>query len=215
MLSKSHRAITLIELMITLAIIVIILSLAIITMRGYIPKQRLVSSAGTMENALRKAQTEANARGYWTCVRFSDPTANPLTVEIHVDTAGSHANSETACQDGALLNTTQLRTDVQIASGSECTSNITTDCILWFNTAGSPKICSNSGSCGGTAPASGCEDFSYQIVLSTPNLESMARAREVEALIGGMIQAVKPTEPGLLSTLYASAPGTATAGGCE
>ncbi|MFH1018780.1 MAG: prepilin-type N-terminal cleavage/methylation domain-containing protein [Pseudomonadota bacterium] len=212
MLRKSRRAITLIELMITLAIVVIVLSLAVTTMHGYIPKQRLVSSAGALENALQLAQTEANARSHWTCVKFVP--GNPISVQVYVNTAGSQATNACTGNDVTLLNTTQLRTNVQIPSGSGCSSNITTSCKLWFDTTGSPKLCPNSGSCGGTNPASGCEDFSYQIVLSTSNLEPMARAREVEALIGGMIQTVKPTELGILSTLYARAPGP-TSGGCE
>ncbi len=90
--SKTLRALTLIELMITLAIVVIILSLAIATMRGYIPKQRLLSSTGDMENTLRQAQTEAIARSYWTCVRF-DTSTSPTSVQIRVDTAGAHGTA--------------------------------------------------------------------------------------------------------------------------
>ncbi len=210
MSSKTLRALTLIELMITLAIVIIILSLAIATMRGYIPKQRLVSSTGVLENTLQQAQTEANARSYWTCVQF-DTSTTPTSVQIRVDTANAHGTSD-ACTSSTLLNTTKFKKEVEIATGSGCTYNITSSCVIWFNTKGSPKICADSGSCGGVTPSSGCADFSFQIVLSTPNLEPMARSREVEVL--GMIQTVKPTEKGLVTTLYARAPGT-TSDGCE
>jgi prepilin-type N-terminal cleavage/methylation domain-containing protein len=218
MARKFFRAVTLIELMITLAIVVIVLSLAIATMRGYIPKQKLITSSGILETCLQRAQTEANSRSYWTCIKFNSTPGNPISAEVRVDKEGKHGNGTANPCTGPLLQTCQFKSDIIIPPPTgKCARNMNVnDCIIWFDSTGSPNVCSNSGNCGGeiSAITAGCVPAGYQIVLSNPNLDAGAKAREVEALVGGLIQTVKPSEKGLDSYFYARGTGD-TNTGCE
>ena len=191
------------ELMITVAIICIVLSLAIVTLTGYLPKQRLITTQGLLADLFQRAQTEANARSYWTCVWF-DKNATPPTAQIFADTdTTNHGSGNAACdrQTDTPLTKIAFKDDVDLATGGGCTYNITKDCVIWFDTTGAPKLCKGYSTCGGTAPNSGCIDFSYQIVISTSKLATGTRAREVEALAGGLVQAVKPLDKGLATPM--------------
>src|SRR6185436_4021465 len=57
-----RRGFTIIEIMITLAIIVVLSGLGYITMAGYLPKQRLITTARYLETILQRAQSEAYSR---------------------------------------------------------------------------------------------------------------------------------------------------------
>ncbi|HLG18944.1 MAG TPA: type II secretion system protein [Bdellovibrionota bacterium] len=213
------RAFTLVELMITLVIVAILLSAGLITMRGYIPKQRLLSTVSGLENLLSRAQSEATARSHWTCIKFS--TSGPLTAELWVDENSNHAGN--LCGDSAapaadiLISSLPFKPDIDFASCSGTPANVDRTCIIWFDNTGSPKLCAACQSVSTTA----CVDHSFQIILKNPNLEATARAREIEALSGGLIQTVKPGEKGLVGTSGAGAifaripPVLSDAGACE
>src|SRR5262245_61735743 len=158
--------------MITLAIIAIVLSIAIFTMSGYIPKQRLISAQSQFSDLIQRAQTEANARSYWTCIKFI--ATSPLTAQIIVDKeptgtpAGNHGQAGGCDQNNDLgLTTMTFKDNIQLASGSGCGENIKKDCIIWFDTTGSPKLCFDTDltQCGSAAGAAGitsgnCIDWS-------------------------------------------------------
>ncbi len=210
------KAYTLVEMMVTLAILATILSLALISMRGYIPKQRLLGSIGELENFFQRAQAEASSRSYWTCVTF-DATSDPISATLWADLASNHGNTG-ACSDagGAReIATTQLKKSVIFApSGNTgCNNNVTPTCVVWFDSTGLPKKCANSGACGGTSPSSSCVDASYQFVLSNPNLEPGTRARELEIISGGLIQGVTLGKKGLDQSFFAK--GSSLTTGCE
>ena len=211
---------TLCELMITLAIIAIVLSIAVITMSGYIPKQRLISAQSQFADLIQRAQTEANARGYWTCIKFTSGT--PLTAQIYLDSDANHGTNN-ACGTGTDLALTNMvfKDNISLAAATTgCSQNIKTGCRIWFDTTGSPKLCpgdtlSDCGAAAGSTGATNCIDWSYQIVFSNPKLSSTARAREVEVLQGGMVQVVKPTESGLVTSNPMAAASPINPGGCE
>jgi type II secretory pathway pseudopilin PulG len=215
---KRDCGLTLVELMVTLGIALLVLGLALTTMRQYIPRQRLISSQGAVENLLNQAQSEATARTTWTCITF-DMTSRPVTLQLRADTGKAHGN-EGACgaSNSTLIATTQLKPDVVIPGDSvNCSMNVLYNCILWFGPSGSPKICPNSGWCGVTRPEPGspCIDSDIQIVLSNRDLDGQARAREVEVLAGGLIRSVKPSDKGLDPSFYARGVGATDVGGCE
>ena len=210
---SENRGLTLIELMVTLAIVAIGLSLAVVTVQGYLPKQHLISTAGTIENLLQRAQSEANARSYWTCVWFQGNA-----VHLYVDVNGDHGDGSVAnggCGNSGDLEISKqlMNSDVALAGGSSCGGlNVQDGCVLWFDPTGAPKRCPSSlpNVCGGLDPAS-CVDGSYSIVVSNNKMASGTRAREVEVIAGGIIQLVKPGDPGLNASVTAASAGA----GCE
>jgi Tfp pilus assembly protein FimT len=203
---------TLVELMITLIIIATVLSLALITMRGYIPKQRLLSSVGLMENLFQQAQVEANTRSYWTCVKYVNSKW-----QIFVDKDNDHAADGSANCDPTKdlpLNAVQLKDGVTQPSCSG--KNVTQSCVIWFDTTGAPKNCSNSGCPGAPSTAGICIDQTFQVILSSDKLDPLNKAREVEVVKGGLIQTLKPGERGVDATLFAAAPENGSdTGACE
>ncbi len=213
---KNRRAITLVELMVTLVIAAGLLSLGLMTMRGYLPRQRLLSSMEALQGILQRAQTEAASRAAWSCIRLVD-VDGILNLQLYSDENGNHGAANACGDTGAgdlLLSTAQFRENVGLATGSNCPpNNLTSSCIIWVSPSGLPQICANSG-CGASAPGTGCAEHDYQIVVSNSKMDSSARAREVEFTTGGLVKAAKPGTVGLLSTLWASIPPVA-AGGCE
>jgi Tfp pilus assembly protein FimT len=213
-----------VELMVTLVILSTALVLGLITLTGYIPKQRLIASQGLLANVLERAQTEAGARDYWTCVSLSVPNGqySPITASVWVDVGGNHGSSG-ACGDtgDVKVQSVTLKPDVELGRGPKCGNNIQSDCRIWFNRTGSPQLCRNSGNCGALAmsnlPASGCRDWSFEVVLSTPRLDTGNRSREVEAVSGGLIQIVKPNDRGIATYLSNSLATSVAdpADGCE
>lgn len=221
--TASPKGFTLIELMVTLTIVATVLSAALITMRGYIPKQRLISTQSAIENLLQRAQSEASARSYWTCVSVNQQSDGSISMSLLVDKDGNHGNAS-ACGNTGDIPITSITFKTGVTLANPCTGNVTsTSCAMWFDTTGSPKVCAEYGGCGVTAPGtgSGCADASFQIVTTTSNLDSLARAREVEAITGGLIQSVKPglkglANSGLSTEIWAKAPDIATGtGACE
>jgi prepilin-type N-terminal cleavage/methylation domain-containing protein len=223
---SKRSGMTLIEIMITMTIVAIVLSVALITMKGYLPKQRLLASISALENLAQRAQAEASARSYWTCIRFSD--TDPIVGTVYVDVNGNHGSATTACGDTSngdySVTSAQFKSKISFASGAGCTKNITAGCAIWFDTTGAPKVCKDNpgpGNCGATDPSSStCLDNSFQIILSSSELATGAKARELEILSGGLIQTVKPIEKGLGSTnsveMWAKNPTIASgAGECE
>jgi len=191
-----------VELMITLVIVGILLSAGLITLRGYIPKHRLLGTVSEMENLLSRAQSEATARSAWACIKFD--AGPPVKATLFADMNSNHSSVVTTCGDTVAgvadtqISLTEFKRDITFAGG--CTENISTSCILWFDNTGSPKRC---GACAGQAAPATCVDFDYQVIMVNPKLESGTRAREIEVLSGGLIQTVKPGEKGANTTLWA------------
>jgi prepilin-type N-terminal cleavage/methylation domain-containing protein len=223
MRKNSEQGMTLVELMITVAIIAIVLSIAVITMSGYIPKQHLISTQSQLADLFQRAQTEANSKSTWTCVIFGNTFAQAY-VDAD-DTHGTNTPPATTCGPGppdTLITSLNFKGSVSLAqqSDSNCSNNVGTGCVIWFDTTGSPKLCTQTGTLCGNAsssatPGSGCIDWSYQIVLSNSQLQAGNRAREVEVYQGGMVQIVKPSDKGGITayTLFANSPDNP--GGCE
>src|SRR3990172_7916270 len=100
------RGFTLLELMITMVIVATLLSAGLITMRGYIPKQRLLSTVSGLENLLSRAQSEATARSHWTCIKFSG--SSPITATLFVDEDSNHGANSDTCGTGTDLKISSL-----------------------------------------------------------------------------------------------------------
>jgi prepilin-type N-terminal cleavage/methylation domain-containing protein len=212
MTKRIPRGVTLIELMITMIIAASLLTLGLVTMSGYLPKQRLLSAVQQLEGALQRAQSEANAKGFWSCVKFTGSNS----FQIWLDNDGNHATGGCGGGTDTQIGQTQVFKDrVNLATGSGCAENATLNCVVWFETmSGLPKRCASSGTCGSVNPGSGCIDSDFQFVLAQADLSTSTRAREVELTAGGLIQSVKPGEKGLITTLWAKIPEVET-NGCE
>jgi Tfp pilus assembly protein FimT len=189
---KSSRGITLVEIMITLVIVIVLLVIGIVTMRGYLPKQHLLTSVTTVENILRRTQMEASSRAAWTCVAF---TATGVKAFADIASPSDHGATSTcgdsskgylplAGTDFAREATFRGRTTIAACSVPKAGQN------LWFDATGQAFLCS-SGSC--TASDA-------QIILANPDLATGARSREVEVTQGGLIQLVKPGQKGLITS---------------
>ena len=189
---------TLVELMITVMILASLLTIGIVTLRGYFPKAYLITSAQIVEQGLERAQTEAVARNLWTCLTLDSSNS----VQVYVDTGGNHYNASPACTGtgyspiGAAI---ALKGRTTFASCSSPSFPMT----IWFDTKGQPNTCASSS----------CTPGDFQIVVTNPQLFIKAKAREIEATSGGFIQIAKPGTKGIITTNWANSP-TQT-GGCE
>ncbi len=211
------RGLTLIELMVTLTIVAIVLSLGLITMRGYLPKQRLSASASLLEGLLQRAQSEASARSYWTCIKFDGNTA-PITASLWTDKSGNHGSAGGDCGDGAdeQISSVQFKRDIVLATCGG-TNQMVPGCEVWFDTTGAPKLCANSGCSqfSGIMPGTGCISVDFSFVLSNPKLDAGARGKEIEALSGGLVNNVKAGDKGLETSVWAKYASFSGIGECE
>jgi type II secretory pathway pseudopilin PulG len=187
------QAMTLVELMITLTIMIGLLAIGITTLRGYIPKQQLIASIQTVEHELQRAQTEATSRSRWTCIKFSSTGVQTfLDVNAdHISSAECGSSSKGyqalgASGSGPVL----FRGKTLLAAGDQCIN----PAQIWFDTAGRPNTCSSSGVCDPTG---------FDIVVSNTDLPEGARSREAEVTSGGFIQLVKPGQAGLIPYAFA------------
>ncbi|MFH1263319.1 MAG: prepilin-type N-terminal cleavage/methylation domain-containing protein [Pseudomonadota bacterium] len=198
---RRSRAITLVELMVTLTILATLLSIGIVSIRGYLPKQRLITSAQALSAAFQKAQTEATTRSLWVCVLL-DSTTNTITT--YLDKAGTGHTSAVGCGGSGqerIGETVNLRNGI---SFSACSSWYPR--TVWFDQFGRPNFCSGAT----------CTSIGVEIVLSATELASGSKAREVEVTIGGFVQIVKPGLVGLVPYYWANAPGAPTgSNSCE
>jgi Tfp pilus assembly protein FimT len=200
---------TLVELMVTLTILGALLSIGIVSIRGYLPKQRLIASAQTLSAMFQKAQTEATTRSQWVCVLLD--TSQPASrwggagiMDMYVDKPGTGHTSAIGCGGAGQMKigeTFTLRSGVVYAT---CSSGFPR--TIWFDQYGRPNSCS-----GATCTATGVE-----IIVSSTELAAGSKSREVEVTIGGFVQIVKPGLVGLVASYWAYAPGApAGSGECE
>jgi type II secretory pathway pseudopilin PulG len=207
---------TLVETMVTLVIVATLLSLGIITLRGYLPKQHLLTSVSTLENLFLRAQQEAVSRSQWVCVRMrgTDQTVKPQGFEVWVDADGDHFTTTfKPCGSAGDLKILEasLKKEVGLrhsgASAPGCMYAMPLPCVVWFNPQGNPMRCGGLWTipsevyCAFLAPppvppSNTCVPFDVQAVVVNPKLATTARAREVEVLRRGLIQVVKPGERG-------------------
>lgn len=180
MLKHTQNAFTMIELMITLAIVVIILSASVITLSNYIPRQRFLSSLDHFEQALSTAQHEATSRVLWTCVRRVGDE-----LQVIIDQSNSRDCNH---DDNFVIKTFPLSAGIGIA---ECSDPFEEE--IWFSISGSPALCN-----GGV-----CTPRSFQIVISSAQLPSGNRAREIEISTSGLIQTIARGEMGYNPSVYA------------
>ncbi|MCB1197346.1 MAG: prepilin-type N-terminal cleavage/methylation domain-containing protein [Deltaproteobacteria bacterium] len=200
---KKTYGFTIIELMVTLVIAAGLLSASIMTMSGYIPKQRLLSSMNTVEQALSQAQYEATSRVLWSCITYNQPIN---TLEIYMD-----QNADRVCNNGSdyLIGSHVLSTGVGFAT---CSSGDGTpfdegDQSMWFNTSGAPILCESGGA--------NCTIVSVEFIVSNPNLPSGNRAREIEVASSGLIEIVDRGEVGYNTATHANTTTGSTINGCE
>lgn len=198
---KKMRGVTLVELMVTLTIFAGVLTLGIVSLRGYYPKQQLLASAQNLENSLNRGQSEASSRSLWTCVKLS-----ATGVEVWVDKDGDHETAGSAgCGNSGDLqigSTLEWRGKTSFVAG--CSS--ITD-VLWFNTASQPQLCPGS--------SVACTNNDIQLILSNSALASGGKAREIEVGAGGMISIVKPGSKGMFTNRWAKFGSEGGAGACE
>lgn len=210
-------ALTLVELMLTLLIATTTILLGTQAYSGMRAKQSLRRSILDLESAIIKAQNEAQRRGLWTCLDFSDGES----IVVYLDDNEDHGQNATSCggTDAVLASYQQaIKTPLSIAS---CSLNISTSCKLWIDENGYPMLCSNSGSCGQsiTVPSDqtfNCIPWHYQVVISSSYLEANSKARELEISQDGLIYQPKMGEKGEKETLWAkSEVNTSGLGACE
>lgn len=200
---KKIHGFTMVELIVTMIIVAALTTASILTMRGYVPKQRLTSSVGSLEQALSQAQYEATSRVYWTCL--ANNTANN-TLEVIVD-----RDSDRTCGSGGDFTVASYSISQDITF-SDCPSSPgdgnpfnDLDGFVWFNTSGGPQLC-DSGLCASEA---------LEFIVVNDQLPSGNRAREVEVSTSGLIEIVNRRELGYNLTTYAKTATGTTSDGCE
>ncbi|HMQ09762.1 MAG TPA: hypothetical protein PKC21_04410 [Oligoflexia bacterium] len=211
-----YLGLTLVELMITLLIATITILLGTQAYSAMRAKQSLRRSIMDLESALIKAQNEAQRRGLWTCLDFSDKES----IVVYLDDNEDHGQNASSCGGtDSLLGTfnQSIKSPLYIAN---CSLNIGYDCKLWIDENGAPMLCSNSGSCGQSISVPSDQSFNcipwhYQVVISSSYLDSNAKARELEISPDGLIYQPKLGEKGEKETLWAKSGIHSGLGACE
>lgn len=191
---KNSNGFTVIELMITLAIVAIIFAASYGSMSGYIPKQRLLTTQRYIENILQRAQSEAYSRSAVVGVHFKPGT--PPTGELFIDANGNgvQESSEGALtsmqfREGIFFTATNCKgINFGIGVPPECDA-ATSDCYVMFN---------NSGQAVDPATLSQTVDyqlFIYSTALATAPV-SPINTREVEVLSSGLVESIKQGQDG-------------------
>ncbi len=188
---EQHRGFTLMEVMVTLIIVIIVSALGFISMSGYIPKQRLITTARYIENILLRAQSEAYSRSERVGVHFRK-LGDDIVGELFLDN-GSTDYTRDLSEEPALTSMT-FRSGVDFVPNGACSAVMTStatncdfgasnNCYAFFSSSG--EAIDNSGS-----PAD------YQLFVYTERLEPGSNAREVELLSSGLVQMLKQSQTG-------------------
>jgi Tfp pilus assembly protein FimT len=208
---QSKHGLTMVELLITLVIAISLASLSVLTMSQYMPRQRLISSTETVEQALSQAQYEATSRVLWTCVQY-DTNLNQLHVIVDANNdhgaADACGNTGTNPPDFTVASLT-LSDNVSFAdcsdSGETGDGNPFGTGPVWFDTAGSPRLC----------VAGNCTIRNLEFIVVNENLPATNRTREVEASGSGLIEVIARGEVGYNTLTFAKTPTGDTSTGCE
>ncbi|MCB0327683.1 MAG: type II secretion system protein [Bdellovibrionales bacterium] len=202
-ISIQSRAVTMIELMITMIIVTSLMTATVFTMSSYLPKQRLLDSMETLEQVLNKAQFEATSRIQWTCLSV-DAGAGTLDIILDVD---SNHGAVGGCGNGGDLElfSTSFSSGIELAGS--CSSVYDASEPIWFDTSGVPRVCNTATGV--------CSESSYQIILRNPDLPSSARSRELELSSSGLIQIITFGEQGFNTSAWAKSSKQTGSGECE
>lgn len=141
---------TLVELMVTLVIVAIALAAGLITLRGYLPKQRLIATQSGLADLLQRAQSEAGARVRWTCVKFV-AVDDKIRAELWVDENDQRAAGAASCGQGGTpapqdfrLVTYPFRRKVAFPTSptsAPCNGTVRQSDVIWFDTQGFARTC--------------------------------------------------------------------------
>lgn len=197
---RGNRGFSMVEVIITMIIIAGIMTAGILTMRGYVPKQRLASATDYTEKAMSQANYEATSRVFWTCV-VHNTTDHML--EVYVD-----RNSNRECNEGTdfMVATFNLNEHISYADCSGTSDGDPFDdgaSAVWFNTSGNPNLCPTPSTCSTQA---------LEFIVVTDQLPSGTRAREVEVNTSGIATIVDRHDTGLNLDTVAK---TTQTDGCE
>jgi prepilin-type N-terminal cleavage/methylation domain-containing protein len=185
---------TLVEVMMTLIIVVILTGLGFMSMGGYLPKQRLISTARFVESALMRAQSEAYSRSAIVGMHFKD-VAGKTVGEVFIDDgscaqdSGEAALTNVQFRDGVNLTTSPCLGVYAGATG--CTT--VPDCYLFFDNAGQAVTCTP----GPLPTPPTLTPIDYEIVVYSNQLDTTApNTREIEVLSSGLVQVIKLGQTG-------------------
>jgi type II secretory pathway pseudopilin PulG len=190
---------TIVELMITLIIAVIITSLGIITMSGYLPKQRLISTSKYIENLLTRGQAEAYSRAVQVGVRFTK-SGSDTRGAVFLD---SNANFLQDAGEGEItyisfkprveFTTTCPVTNTDSASTTagqfpDCSDTTLTGagCYVYFDSSGQAIDDLNAA-------------IDYELFIFTSSLNAPYNSREIEVISSGFVQIPKQGQTGSAS----------------
>jgi prepilin-type N-terminal cleavage/methylation domain-containing protein len=201
-----ERGFTLVELMITLIIMVILTTLSLITMRGYVPKQRLISTARNIEGTLMRAQSEAYSRATRAGVHFYVDSGGFGKGEIFLDNDTTGTDYQQDASEGALTTPMLFKPDIFFASNpcfsvyagtAGCNATVGGGCYVFFDSSGQ--------AINTTGATTDYEVFIYSSNLEYPQDPTKKEAREIEALAAGMVEVIKIGQPGNASGAHTAA----------
>ncbi len=151
---------------------------------GSIARQNLISTTEGVANLLQRGRSEAASRSdTWVGVKFTNSEAFSF---IDSDEDGIFDSGE------IKLMTYTFKDNVRIVNG--CGNNA-------IDASARPYIYfDGQGFCGTLASLGNFTEKEWQVFLYNSRVETAQQAREVEALVNGLIEVIKPGQSGNVST---------------
>ena len=196
---QSQDGFTILELMITMAIVILVTAIGFISMSGYLPKQRLITTAKYLETALQRTQSEAYSRSTRAGLRLR-AVGGRILMRPFLDANGNYVQdvselrlSETAFRDNVVpIISSNSSGGCSSINGPATPCNCTTtacDCYIFFDSSGQAVD--------GSAGATQGQPIDYEIFIHSKQLEVGGTAdREIEVLSSGLVQVVRQGQAG-------------------
>lgn len=179
----SRSGFSIVEIMLALVILAILMSVGAFMISGPFKRQDLATTVDGLTQLIQRGRSQASTRSELIGVKFEATRAFSF-----ID---SNANGAYNSSTDSLLTTYNFRGPVEVASG--CGNNaieVGTREYMYFNAQGFV----------GEAPSGTFAIKDWQVFLYHPRMDTSFRAREIEALSNGLVEKIKPTEAGNVST---------------
>ncbi len=189
---RSSKAVTILEIMVSLVIFSIILALSVAYVRRGTGRTQLVETGKGLVGILRRAQAEANSKRSFRGVCFKQDTGGSVYAQLYIPQLGSNGlPTNDDCGSGEVMGA-RYNFKSYVGVCASCDANIGLDKSIFFNALGFSTAVNGVRT-------------GFEICLIHSKMDAGTRAREVEVTSMGLVKLLGLTDAGSLTGVSANA----------